>query len=77
MIEKYIGYKDKRVYIVVSDVDNFEIAQKMANRIIKASLDDCIGRWAWVLNDELFFTPKKKAKAVWAFARRKKGEKEL
>lgn len=78
-VEKYIGYGNKRTFLVVEGVDEFEKARKAANKLLKAPLRECLGKWAWTLNNELFFQKPKdnKAVTVWAFSRMRKGETEL
>ena len=76
MVEKYVGYYDKRVFYVV-DVDSYEEAIGMVKKILKEPLKNILFHDGFVYNNELFFErPNKDAKWVFVFTRRRKGETE-
>ena len=75
MIEKYIGYADKRVYYVAENIDSFEEAYKKAKKILKETDSNILFCDGFVYGNELFMDkPNKNAKWVFVFTRRRKGE---
>ena len=77
MIDKYVGYYDKRVFYVVEDIDSFEEAIGMVKKILKEPMKNILFHDGFVYGNELFFEkPNRDAKWVFVFTRRRKGEKE-